>query len=170
MVQKTVNLTQGLAFEGQILTNNYGSIRGALRPYFNNTSFTIPYGRVVVKVSGSKTNIQLPTASGTTPEGITIFNDFRSPVSFDNLGTQGYANKEQVSVLKGGGIDVVVWSEVAVDIDDAVFYRHAGADNVNTFLGRFSNVTGANFTAYTNARFITKTNGAGLAVINIGGV
>lgn len=170
MVQKTVNLTQKLGYEGQILTNNYGFIRGALRPYYNKTGALIPYGRVVVKVSGSDTNVQIPAASGTTPEGIAVFNDYQSPVYLEDLATQGYANNAQVSVLKGGGIDVVVWSEVAVDIDDPVYYRHATSNAVTLPLGRFTNVTGDDHTVYTGARFITKTTGAGLAVINIGGV
>ena len=170
MPQKTVTLTQGIGYEGQIIASNAQVIRGAIRPYFNRTNAVIPYGRVVVKVSGSKVNVQLPAASGSVPEGIAIFNDFTSPVYLENLPTQGYDIGSQVSVLKGLGADVIVWSEVAVDIDDPVFYRHAGADNITTFLGRFSNVTGANFTAYPVARFITKTTGAGLAVINLSAV
>jgi hypothetical protein len=162
MVQKAVNFVQKLGYEGQILTNNYGSIRGqALRKYYNKTGAVIPFGRVVVKVSGSKENIKLPDASGTTPEGIAIFNDFLNNVLIDNLANQGYQPDSMVSVVKGGSIDIVVWSEVATDVDDPVFYRHATADAVNLPLGRFTNVTSANHTAWTNARFVYKTTGAG---------
>lgn len=170
MPQTTVQLTQNLAFEGQILTNQFGSIRGqALRPYFNATTGTLSYGRAVVLASGSLTNVIVPATTGQTPVGITIFNDFDNEVLIDNLAFQGYRAYSEVSVLVKGGIDVVVWSEAATNYDDPVYFRYAGADNVTTFLGRFTNTATSNFTQYVGARFVWKTTGAGLSVVNIGG-
>jgi hypothetical protein len=172
MSQSTVNLFQQQGYEGTFITKESVSIRGALRPYLNNTTDIIPFGRALILASGSTTNIQLPSGSGNTIIGVSVFNDFQKGFYISNPLSQGYAIGANVEVLIKGIGDVMVWSNTATNIDDPVYVRYqngvAGYQGV-AGLGTFRNSANADYLLWNGARFVTPTSGAGLAVINIGG-
>lgn len=172
MPQTTVNLIQKVGYEGQLVTDNFASIRGAYRPFYNKTGALLPYGRIVCLDTGSKTNLILPNTTGLTPVGITIFNEYDQGFPLADSTLQGYKDDYLVAVLVKGAADILVYSSTAVDIDDPVYFRHANgvAGNMGVAgLGTVRNSTDADYTLWSGARFVSKTSGAGVAAINIGG-
>ncbi|BAY20805.1 hypothetical protein NIES2100_05490 [Calothrix sp. NIES-2100] len=164
--QTSVKYTQDFAlFEGQVLSNPGVNV---VRERYNLSGAVIPFGRAVV-VGGTKNAVILPNTTGLTPVGLTIINQYHSsPDLGDNTSIIGYPDKSLVSIVTRGGVDVVVYSATATDIDDPVFFRHANGTGLAGF-GTFRNSTATDYTAWTAARFVKKTSGAGLSVINIGG-
>lgn len=94
--------------------------------------------------------------------GIPIWESAKEPYTVANSKSQ-IADKKVVSLLRRGRIWVYV--ETAVTPASAPFVRvtAAGAD----VKGQFRAGTAANFVAFTNAKFITSTAGAGLAILEI---
>lgn len=169
MSQKTIKMYQGLGYEGTIITNSTNNIRGAFMPFYNKTGARLPYGRAIVK---SGNNVILPNTTGLVPYGITLFNEFRSPMSLESIESQGYETNEKVSVLVRGGIDICVYSSTTTSIDDPVYFRHANgvAGLINVAgLGTFRASANADYTLWSSARFVYTSPGAGVSVINIGG-
>lgn len=164
--QTSVKYLQDFAFfEGQVLSNPGVA---TIRERYNLSGAVIPFGRAVV-VGGTKNAVILPNTTGLTPVGISIINQYHGmPDLGDNTSLVGYPDKSLVSIVTRGGVDIVVYSATATDIDDPVFFRHANGSGAAA-LGTFRNSTATDYTAWTAARFVRKTSGAGLSVINVGG-
>lgn len=164
--QTNIKLFQDFAlFEGQVLSDPGVSV---IREFYNLSGSIIPFGRAVV-TGTTKNAVVLPATTGLTPRGITILNQYHgSPNLGDTTDAVGYPDKSLVSIFLRGNIDVVVYSATATDIDDPVYFRHANGSGV-AGLGTFRSTTNADYTQWTSARFVKKTSGAGLSVINIGG-
>lgn len=123
----------------------------------------IPFGVAVADIAGDEGTIQLPASSGAKICGIAQ----RSLTVEENAASveNAYPAKSMCAVVKKGRVWVTV--EKAVTVDDSVFVRHT-ANGGNTQKGAFrdDNDSG-NALQITNARFITSTSGAGLAVVEI---
>lgn len=137
MPQTSVNLIQGLGYPGQLLTNNFASIRGAYRPFYNKTGSLIPYGVAVQITSGTTSNIKPLDTKNATIQGVAIFNEFDQGFPLANPSLQGYGIDSLVAVLTKGAADICVYSENATAISNAVWVRNYTTDAVTKPLGRF---------------------------------
>jgi hypothetical protein len=120
----------------------------------------IPFGRFVARQAENK--VKLPTSAGevtTTGEGFTV----RDPTKeFD---AAGWANGDMAPIIRSGYIWVD--TEGAVTEEGAVFVRHT-ANGGLTELGKArADADTANASAVPNARFMTSTTGAGLAIVEL---
>lgn len=123
----------------------------------------IPFGVAVADIAGDEDTIELPTSSGAKICGIAV-RDLKveeGQASIDNA----YPANSKCAVMKKGRIWVIV--EKAVTVDDSVFVRHT-ANGGNTQLGAFRDDSDTNRALQiVNARFITSTTGAGIAIVEI---
>ncbi len=135
----------------------------------NVATITIPFGRAVVNRSGAGTterSAALPTSTGQTFAGVAerihsnVDPSAASPA--DDIGA--IAAFQDMTVIKEG--EVIVEVEEAVLESDNVFFRHtAGAgENLGTFR---TDADTADADQITNARWVSRTTGAGLAVLAI---
>lgn len=123
----------------------------------------IPFGVAVADIAADEGTIQLPASSGAKICGIAqrISTVEENSASIENA----YPAKSAVAVMKKGRIWVIV--EKAVTVDDAVYVRHT-ANGGNTQKGAFRDDSdSSNALQITNARFITSTSGAGIAIVEI---
>ena len=103
----------------------------------------------------------LPSATGFTFEGISV--QTNKPTS-NATGEAQYEIGEEITVLRKGRIWVYV--ETAVAVNDDVFLRHTV--NGALLAGDFrTDADTARADQITNARFITATTAAGLAMVEI---
>ena len=127
-------------------------------------SGAIPFGRSVVKVTGEDDGVILPSATGQKFVGVSVLTQVEEQVL--TTGVVEYDDKDPINVMRKGKIWVYV--EEAVDPDtDSVYFRHtAGAGG--SVIGRFrTDADTATADAVPNARFVTSTTAAGIAVIEI---
>jgi len=104
---------------------------------------------------------EIPTATGFTFEGIAVQTNKPTP---NSTGIALYEAGEEITVLRKGRIWVYV--EEAVAVNDDVYLRHT--DNVALLAGDFrTDADTAKADQITNARFITATTAAGLAMVEI---
>jgi len=152
------------------------------RSYRNETGAAIPFGLLVtqdtasgtddfaVKIATSASTILGLTVSSLTFEGASLGSTYTpSPTPVYSDGRYGFADKETMNVLSKGVVFVHVTE--AVDLDSAVrFWNAVGTPGVaGAFLGRWCK-TGVNSktTAVTSgARWLSKTTGAGLALLEL---
>ena len=146
-----------LAVEGKIADSEFNLKEGTWV-----ATEAIAFGRGVTKVIGEDDQIQLPDGTDNTFHGVSIMhqNDEQSL-----SGNTNYDINEPINVMRKGKIWVHV--EEAVDPDtDSPFFRYAAGSE--TVLGRFrTDADTATAAAVPNARFVTSTSGAGLAVLEI---
>lgn len=102
-------------------------------------------------------------ANVTNFAGIPIWESAKEPYGTANSKSQ-IASGGMVSLMRYGRIWVYVETAVSPTSDVYVRVTGAGAD----VKGQFRAGTAANFVAFAQARFITSTSGAGLAVLEIG--
>ena len=135
MPQTTVSLIQGLGYPGQLLTNNFASIRGAYRPFYNKTGALIPYGCAVQITTGTTSDVEPLDTKDATIQGIAIFNEYDHGFPLADPSLQGYDDDSLVAILTKGAADIVVYSENATAIDSAVWVRNYTANAVTTPVG-----------------------------------
>lgn len=176
MPQTTVESRQNKWLcEGQYATTSQRRVDGALQ-YAKNGSTILPFGRLAVL--DPATNIVAPLSGAPAATSLLVL-----PIFTEKFGLSlsdavaanassvviGYPpNYENVEYATLG--DFVVWSEVAVNAGDPVFFRHTAASAPNNVIGRFRKAavageTGA--TALSGARFIEQTGAAGLVVVRL---
>jgi len=103
----------------------------------------------------------IPTATGFNFEGISVQTNKPTP---NDTGIALYEAGEEITVLRKGRIWVYV--EEAVAVNDDVFLRHT--TNAALLAGDFrTDADTARADQITNARFITATTAAGLAMVEI---
>ncbi len=181
-VQGSYPLTSAGAHEGMLANlNSYDSFTG-----INQTSAALPFGALVqVDTAGGRDDNAMTLSTGVTGnfgiladsftfEGVASGNAsyLSSGIPGSNLaadGRPGYPNRKSLNVIRRGQIWVYVTEAVA--LTDAVRFwdtDHSGTV-AGAFLGRFcKTASGTRTTLFTNgARWITKTTGAGLAVLEI---
>jgi hypothetical protein len=135
MPQTTVNLTKTLGYVGTLLTDNFASVRGAYRPFYNKTGALLPYGCAVQLTSGTTSNVKPLDTKNATIQGIALYNEFDQGFPIADPTQQGYGDDSLVSVLVKGAADIVVYSENATAIDGVVWVRNYTTDTVNKPIG-----------------------------------
>lgn len=129
----------------------------------NPTNNVLPYGRAVVQGTETR-DVLLPTSSNTAFVGITVNSSLYEKAVTSN-GEQGYPAQSVIDVLSSGEIWVEV--EEAVAPGDPVYFRHT-ATTSNPKVGVFrKSADGTNAALISQARWITKTTGPGVAILEI---
>lgn len=128
-----------------------------------NTSMAIAFGLGLARIAGTERGVALPAATGFAFAGVAL-HEHRSPVA----GVSRYEQNEAVSVMTAGFVMVPV--EQAVQPGDPVYLRHT-ANGAGKDPGQFRKDADTDKAdAVPGARFVTKTAGAGLAVIELNGL
>jgi len=139
----------------------YNSPLNFVQTKFCRMTGGIPFGVFVSRQANGK--VKLPAASGdvtATGIGIALRDQTKEPGV-----TNGYDDLEIIPVLRRGYIQVSV--EAAVTEEGAVYARIT-ANGGNTQLGALRGDTDSgNAAAVPNARFVTSTSGAGIAIVEI---
>lgn len=157
MPQLTISNDPLPAFGGQIA---YPMFPRVVMTRFVAQVGGISFGLAVVRAADQ--TVKLPTVTGDVTnafEGFSVRQEYREANS------QGYSNLEPVSVLRRG----YIWVEVegAVTEEGAVYARTA-ANGGNTQLGAIrGDADSANATLIPNAKFVTSTTAAGLAIVEV---
>lgn len=123
----------------------------------------ILFGVAVAEVAGDEGTIELPDSSGAIIAGIALrsLTVEEGAASIDNA----YPANSACAVMRKGRAWVKV--EKAVTVDDDVYVRYT-ASGGNTQLGAFrDDADTSKALQITNARFITSTSGAGIAIVEI---
>lgn len=133
----------------------------------NETGAVLPFG-VVVVVDGAGTSgdaVKIAASNSTLAQGITV-DSYTFETTKDADGRPGYPAAATVNVLTDGR--VLVYSEEAVAVGDEVHFRHTTVSS--NLAGNFRKTAVSGKTSLlANARFVSKTSGAGLAAIEIEG-
>lgn len=161
----------GKGYEGMLASLALHQVRGPEREYKNaEASATIYAGRAVV-AGTNPGDVVLPSATGQTFLGIAFLNPqwgISEPDMLDGTNGPGFKPTQPVSVFTFG--DIWVYSEVAVNPGDPVYFRHTAGTAPNTVIGRFrKNADTDKADQIVGATYIDKSSGAGLVRINLGG-
>lgn len=135
MPQTTVNLAKTLGYVGTLLTDNFASIRGAFRPFYNKTGALLPFGCAVQLTSGTTSDVKPLDTKDATIQGIALHTEYNQGFPITDPSLQGYGDDSLVSVLIKGAADIVVYSENATAIDSAVWVRNSTTNAVTTPVG-----------------------------------
>ena len=180
--QSNYPLTSVAAHEGMLGNlNSYDPFTG-----LNQTSAALPFGALVqVDTTGGRDDNAVTLSTGVTGnfgilidsftfEGVASGNAsyLSTGIPGTNLaadGRPGYPNRKSVNILRRG--QIWVYTTEAVSLTDAVRFwdtDHSGTV-AGAFLGRFcKTASGTRTTLFSNgARWLTKTSGAGLALLEI---
>jgi hypothetical protein len=161
--------------------NSYDTFTG-----LNQTSAALPFGALVqVDTTGGRDDNAVTLSTGVTGnfgilidsftfEGVATGNAsyLSTGIPGTNLaadGRPGYPNRKSVNILRRG--QIWVYTTEAVSLTDAVRFwdtDHSGTV-AGAFLGRFcKTASGTRTTLFSNgARWLTKTSGAGLALLEV---
>lgn len=125
----------------------------------------IPCGVVVSATTNTmgKTVVTQPTVAGQPLIGVTIWNQQRLLDYNSVLGQYVYKPDDLISLLEEG--DVVMFSEIAVDVGQPVYSRLV-ADAALTRIGAISNTAGAGLELIPRAKFLEKSP-AGLVRVHV---
>lgn len=175
MPQTTVSLRQNKWLsEGQYATTNARVIEGALE----NVTANVPagqflsYGRVAALNTATK---QVAPLSGAPGAGIILV----IPVLLDRYGmplSQMAANTNPTAIgVPSGGLvdfitdgDIVMYTEEAVNIGDAVHYRHTAAAAPNDIVGRIrKSADSTNTATIATLKFAESRSSSGLVAVRV---
>lgn len=130
------------------------------------TGAAIPCGVVVSGTTNTmgKTIVNQPTAPGSNLLGVTLYNPQRILTWNNTSGYYQYAVDDMASLLEEG--DVVMYSEVAVEVGQPVYNRIAVDAGLNR-IGALSNVAGTGLELVPRAKFLEKTSSPGLVRVHV---
>ena len=171
-MQTEVNLVFDRGYPGiKAADNGGGVIRGALKPLYNTSGATLPFGVMVVLKTGSTNEVELPDSDTDIPFGLLIHNEYRgSSPSVANYTNQGVLDQSQASVYTVGFDDYYVLLDAAADVEpgDDVYFRHNAPGSEQ--LGACTNTNSADHAQWTGVSFVTPDIAVGtlkIAAINI---
>lgn len=163
---RATSLQQGIGFT---LTETDGNLSNAVITA-NVTTISIPFGRAVTWRTGAGTNERsgrLPTATGQTFAGVT-------ERIHSNVDTTNASPADDIGAVEafqdftvGHEGEWIVEVDEAVDESSNVFFRHTlggDAGAVGTFR---TDADTARADQVANAKFVSRTTGAGLAVLSL---
>jgi hypothetical protein len=161
MPQLSIQADPAPAYEGQIA---YPMLPRVVVTRFVDQAGGIAYGRACVRAANQTVKLGTVTGDVTNAfQGFAVRQEYKEQLP-DGSGP-GYPDKEPIAVLRRGFIWVAV--EGAVTEETPVFARTA-ASGGNTTIGAIrGDADSANATLIPNARFITSTTAAGLAIVEV---
>lgn len=108
--------------------------------------------------------VNKPNAANARVLGVSALNFQRVLTWNETLSVFQYADNDMVTLIVEG--DIVMYSEVSVDPGDPVYFRHTADGNLSR-IGALSNTTGNGKDLLPGAKFLDKTNGAGLVRVSL---
>lgn len=162
-VQTTYSLAHDAFLEGQLSDARPKVIDS----YVNETGAVIPFGNLLVWNSGSTVSDSARTISGTTGTvvGVNVLT-YVDETARDANNRPGVKDRQLMNALRRGA--VVVYVHGAVDPSTVVRVIHT-ASGVQ-YAGQFSAAAVSGRTAtLSNAAYLSKTSGSGLAVLDLNG-
>jgi hypothetical protein len=141
-------LDRAKGYEGELASTEYWNARAG----YNQTGAIIPFGRAVVKASGSDRNIALPSAANQTLVGVLKFIELekRTGYSVDANGTLGLPDDYEGPVVNQGTIFVPVCE--AVTPTSPVVYIHTAS--TGKVPGQWGVTADSGSTAVAGARYL----------------
>lgn len=133
----------------------------------NETDAVLPFGVLVVQdAAGTAGNaVKTVVSDSAVALGIAV-DSFAFETTKDSNDRPGYPDNQPVNVLTEGTI--IVYSEEAVGVGDAVYVRTVASGT--NYAGRFRKTSVSGKTSLVgNAQFVSKTSGAGLALVQVNG-
>lgn len=169
MPQTSISYSPAKGYEGMCASHSLQEIRGALQELNVAGTATIYPGRACV-AGTNPGEIILPSATGGVFMGLAVLNDQWGETEADlEAGlAPGYKPSYPIGLATFG--DWWVYSEVAVNVNDPVYFRYTAAAAPNDVIGRYRNAATTGFDQVPKARFLDKSAGAGLVRINLGGL
>lgn len=104
-----------------------------------------------------------PTSTGQRILGVTLLN-FQRLLTWNSTGYFQYPDNDLVTLVTEG--DIVMYSEVAVDPGDPVFFRHTVNAGLNR-IGALNKASGTGLDSLPGAKFLDKTAAAGLVRVSL---
>lgn len=157
MPQLTIANDPSPAFEGQIA---YPMFPRIVMTRFVDNADGVGFGIAVVRAGDQTVRPATAGADITNAfEGFAVRQEWRE------ANTQGYSNKDPIPVLRRGYIWVAV--EGAVTEEAAVFIRTTASGGNTTIGAARGDADAGNATVLPNAKFVTSTAAAGLAIVEV---
>jgi hypothetical protein len=160
-LQTSINLYSIPGQPGQIASLSLFSIYQAIPGW--TAGGIIPFGRLV-QIDTADNKIKLPSATGQTIIGATVFNMARNAAYLDSGDVDGIPNNGLADIMTKGDIWISCES-TTVAPGDKVYVRHT-ADGTKTTLGGVANAAGTGLDLVEDALFLS-TASNGLAVIKL---
>lgn len=146
---------------GELWTNYFAKVDGALAQQYNRTGAKIPFGRFLRKDTAD--GVALPSATGQTMLGVALFNGVECYLDQDE--PYGYLDGQQVAIARD--CEIIVYCEVSsVAYGDPVYVRHT-VNGALDQLGAVSNVAGTGLDLVPGCRFNSSLVHTNRAVIEI---
>lgn len=159
-MSQTSYVEQGQLLAGQKADSGFDDVMSLL------AEGAVPFGRFVTAGTDLDRQGQLPDAAAdiTNVKAVRGIAIQSHAIESEYLGSNPaqYKDQDAMSVMKKGRVAVNV--EEAVTPADAVFVRYAGAGNAGEFR---TDDPGSEAAELANARFITSTTGAGVAILEV---
>lgn len=169
MPQTSISYSPPKGYEGMCASHSLQEIRSALQELTVAGTAIIYPGRACV-MGANPGQINLPSATGGVFMGLAVLNDQwgQSEADLQAGLAPGYKPGQPIGLATFG--DWFVYAEVAVNVNDPVYFRHTAAAAPNDAIGRYRNAATTGFDQVPKARFLDKSTGAGLVRINLGGL
>lgn len=162
-VQQSYALALTALLEGQL-----SDIRdNTIGTYINETNATLAFGNVVVYNSAGTVANSAKTiaATGDTVLGVNVLT-YVDETALDANSRPGVKDEQVLNVANEGAVAVYVTGAVSPTSPVRVFYSASGTG----YAGRFAHAFVSGKTVrLSNARFLTSTAGAGLAILELNG-
>lgn len=165
-VQQAYELTHTALVEGQfadIADNTVGT-------YINESGGVLPFGDLVVVNTGGTVGNSAKTIAATGDSVLGVHGrTYIEETAVDGNSRLGASSTQAVNVLTEGKVAVYVTGAVDFTSPVRVFYAASGAIT-GAYAGRFSGTFVSGKTMrLSNARWASKTTGAGLAILELNG-
>lgn len=166
-VQQAYSLTHAGLVEGQFadIADN------TVATFVNESGGVLPFGNLVVVNTGGTVGNSAKTiaATGDTVAGVNA-RTYIEETANDANNRLGATNTQAVNVLTEGKVAVYVTGAVDLTSPVRVYYSTHTGTTAGSHPGRFAHAFVSGKTArLSNARWATKTTGAGLAILELNG-
>ena len=136
------------------------------RTRLNVSGDVIGFGCAVVQSPTVEDGALLPSSTNTNILGVAERKYMHENAYFSAAQYLGYPDDVDFNIVREG--DVVVYVEEAISLGDAVYCRHTANGAGKLYKGQFRNdADTSNCFQITNAKWLTATTGAGLAVLSL---
>lgn len=161
-VQSSYALAQDALLEGQLSDLRDNTISTQI----NETGAAIAYGNVVVYNSaGTVANSAKSVVSGGTVLGVNVLT-YVDENTKDGDDRRAVADDQAMNVVNQGAVAVKVTGAVTPASPVRVIYADTAAGKVGQFAHAY---TASKTLRLSNARFLTSTSGAGIAIVELNG-
>lgn len=166
-VQQSYSLELTAALEGQ-----FADIRdNSVATFVNETAGVVPFGDLLVVNTGGTVGNSAKTvaATGDTVVGVNALT-YIEETALDANGRPGATTTQALNVVSEGTVAVYVTGSIDYTSPVRVYYAANTGTTAGSFAGRFSHAYVSGKTRrLSNARWVSKTTGAGIALLELNG-